>query len=503
MRVVLSFTIAFWLMAWGTVTLADEELAPQAAQLTAWLAELDHDEFARREAAAQNLRAVGPRAIETLATGALAASPEVAWRSGEILKKIALDGDETTLQRVAAALASASNGGRPGMQDVIAELRARLHEMRRERAMAAIRQQGGQIATMPAGGAFGLDVGFMIGEPAFAAPLIVAEEELLIEAVEVAEVEVVERDEAEAAKVEATAKAATDSPDESDLREEKGPAEKGPEVRVPKAAPLAGETAEPAMAPAASEITEAPGLERPVIDLDAVVEKALRTVPKVDEAAIREALEERMVEGAIIIREPVLLEADVVEFFEPAIAFDAVPAPGGEAGSITMSLTLDANWRGGDAGLAALVDLPEIAAVSISKAKLTDQGLRHIARLPRLRSLQITETPFSADALRVLHREKPEANLFCQGSAMLGIHADRGGDCTLTSVYPGSGAAESGLRTGDKIVAIDDVEIRDFAELTIAVYTRQAGDKLQITYVRDGKQQTATVVLKPRAALEP
>jgi hypothetical protein len=82
MRVVFLFTMAIWVMAWGTVMFAGaEEHAPQAAQLSAWLAELDHDEFARREAAAQHLRAAGPRAIETLATGALAASPEVAWRS--------------------------------------------------------------------------------------------------------------------------------------------------------------------------------------------------------------------------------------------------------------------------------------------------------------------------------------------------------------------------------------------------------------------------------------
>jgi membrane-associated protease RseP (regulator of RpoE activity) len=445
MRVVFSLVVLGWLSAWGLsahaqIPAAQEfTSATRGSQLAAWLADLDHEEFARREAAAQQLRAAGPPAIEILAAGATGESPEVAWRSGEILKQIALDGDDATLDRVAAALSAVGHADRPGMHGLVAEIRTRLVEVRRERAVAVIRKLGGQISGGSAEGAFGVDVGFILAEPAFAAPMVIAEDAF---AIEVAEVEAV--------------------PDAAD--------------------------ADPA---------EAPQGEVPAIDLDAVVAKALRAVPKIEVA------EERVIEGGVVIEEPVLLEADAMAFFGPAIAFDAFPGAEAAEPGASMGLSLDANWRGGDAGLAAVADLPEITVVSISQATIGDKGLEQLAKLPRLRSLTITQTEFSADVLRALHRAKPAMSLFCQGSAMLGIHADRGGDCTLTSVYPGSGAAEAGLQTGDKIITIDGVEIRDFAELTISVYTRKAGDKLVIAYERDGKQHTATVELKPRAVLEP
>jgi S1-C subfamily serine protease len=86
---------------------------------------------------------------------------------------------------------------------------------------------------------------------------------------------------------------------------------------------------------------------------------------------------------------------------------------------------------------------------------------------------------------------------------MVGIHADTGGSCVLTSVYGGSGAADAGLMEGDKIIAIDGVEIRDFSELTISVYGHGVGEKLKIEYEREGQRKTAQVELKARSVLEP
>jgi predicted metalloprotease with PDZ domain len=174
-----------------------------------------------------------------------------------------------------------------------------------------------------------------------------------------------------------------------------------------------------------------------------------------------------------------------------------------EEGMRAEGLSLDANWRGGDKGLEVLRDLPEITSINIHGAQLGDEALAHIAALPRLTNLSIRGTKFSVAALRKLHAARPRAYLFCQGEAMVGIHADTAGSCVLTSVYGGSGAADAGLREGDRIVSIDGVEIRDFSELTISVYGHGVGEKLKIEYERDGKRQTAQVELKARAVLEP
>jgi hypothetical protein len=254
---------------------------------------------------------------------------------------------------------------------------------------------------------------------------------------------------------------------------------------------------------------EAAAKEEPAVELPKA--KALELLETVDELFRKE---EPVAEGPREAgAEPAAaekLDAVIAEFsaLEVAVADGGVVMLGGDVAveegvQVAESLSLDANWRGGDKGLAVLRDLPEIAMINIQGAKLTDEALTHVAALPKLRNITIRETKFSAAALRKLHRAKPEAYMYCQGSAMMGIHAETTGSCVLTGVYPGSGSADAGLQVGDKIVAIDDLDVRDFSELTIAVYARKAGEKLKIEFERDGKRQTVHVELRERKVLEP
>ncbi|MDX1948158.1 MAG: PDZ domain-containing protein [Pirellulaceae bacterium] len=169
---------------------------------------------------------------------------------------------------------------------------------------------------------------------------------------------------------------------------------------------------------------------------------------------------------------------------------------------VVEALTLDANWRGGDDGLRPIRDLPDIASIEIRGAKLTDEALIILAGLPKLARVHFQGTKFSHRALHRFRTAKPEAAVFCQGEAMLGIHADTTGDCVITSVYFGSGAYEAGLRDGDKILAVDGLATRDFSDLTIAVYPHAPGDKLQVEFERGGERKKTEVTLKARNVLE-
>jgi serine protease Do len=60
---------------------------------------------------------------------------------------------------------------------------------------------------------------------------------------------------------------------------------------------------------------------------------------------------------------------------------------------------------------------------------------------------------------------------------------------------PQSAAAKSGLRKGDVITAIDGQRIRNEVDLRVALYEKSPNDKVEVTYVREGKQNTAQVVL--------
>ena len=80
-----------------------------------WLAGLDADDYAVREAASRHLIEAGEAAIDVLAEGVGSTSAEAAWRASSALEQIALQGNETALTRVSAALERLSQQGRPGL----------------------------------------------------------------------------------------------------------------------------------------------------------------------------------------------------------------------------------------------------------------------------------------------------------------------------------------------------------------------------------------------------
>ena len=61
---------------------------------------------------------------------------------------------------------------------------------------------------------------------------------------------------------------------------------------------------------------------------------------------------------------------------------------------------------------------------------------------------------------------------------------------------PSSGAQDAGLKAGDVIVKVDEMPITDFADLSISIGSKRPGDKVQVTYLRNGKENIATVTLK-------
>lgn len=66
----------------------------------------------------------------------------------------------------------------------------------------------------------------------------------------------------------------------------------------------------------------------------------------------------------------------------------------------------------------------------------------------------------------------------------------------VTGFGDNSGAEDAGLKTGDIITKIDASPITDFADLSISVGSKRPGDKVVVTYLRNGKENTTTVTLK-------
>ena len=80
--------------------------------------------------------------------------------------------------------------------------------------------------------------------------------------------------------------------------------------------------------------------------------------------------------------------------------------------------------------------------------------------------------------------------------AMLGVvteEADKG--VKITDLTKEGGAEKAGLQKGDIITKVDETKIEDPEDLTDVIKKHKPGDKVGITYMRDGKSQSATAEL--------
>ena len=95
---------------------------------------------------------------------------------------------------------------------------------------------------------------------------------------------------------------------------------------------------------------------------------------------------------------------------------------------------------------------------------------------------------FNTDAASMFHEDS--------NRAMLGVMTDENEKgAELETVNKESAAEKAGLKKGDIITKIDDKKIDATDDVTKAVRAHKPGDKVSITYLRDGKEQKTTAEL--------
>lgn len=83
-----------------------------------------------------------------------------------------------------------------------------------------------------------------------------------------------------------------------------------------------------------------------------------------------------------------------------------------------------------------------------------------------------------------------------ENTAMLGVLTDKVDEgAKITNVTDESGAEKAGLKEDDIITKVDDKKIEDPDDLTKAIRAHKPGDKVNITYLRDKKEQKTTAEL--------
>lgn len=84
--------------------------------------------------------------------------------------------------------------------------------------------------------------------------------------------------------------------------------------------------------------------------------------------------------------------------------------------------------------------------------------------------------------------------------AMLGVITEKQepAGVTVTEVAKGTPADKAGIKAGDVITQIDADKINEPKELYEKIGTKEPGDKVTVTYLRDKKESRATVTLEER-----
>jgi serine protease Do len=83
-----------------------------------------------------------------------------------------------------------------------------------------------------------------------------------------------------------------------------------------------------------------------------------------------------------------------------------------------------------------------------------------------------------------------------ENRAMLGVVTEKTEKgARINSVSKESGAGKAGLKKNDIITKIDDAKIDDTEDVSVAVKKHKPGDKVNITVLRDGKEQKFTAEL--------
>ncbi len=66
----------------------------------------------------------------------------------------------------------------------------------------------------------------------------------------------------------------------------------------------------------------------------------------------------------------------------------------------------------------------------------------------------------------------------------------------ISSVDEDSGAKKAGLKEGDVIIKLDDIKIRKFSDLSGFISSKNPGDVVSVSYVRNGQTKVANVTLE-------
>ncbi|MDD2673948.1 MAG: trypsin-like peptidase domain-containing protein [Flavobacterium sp.] len=164
-----------------------------------------------------------------------------------------------------------------------------------------------------------------------------------------------------------------------------------------------------------------------------------------------------------------------------------------DTSGIQSFIQTDAAVNPGNSGGALVNTRGELIGINTMISSMTGSYVGYSFAVPSNIARKIIEDlmEFGNVQRGILGVEGGELNSI--SSKELGIAQTQG--FYINKVTKNSGAEKSGLEKGDVIIKLDEQNVATFADLSGYINTKRPNDKVQVTYIRDGKTRAVPVVL--------
>ena len=205
-------------------------------------------------------------------------------------------------------------------------------------------------------------------------------------------------------------------------------------------------------------------------------QRSRRAKRALEELGARLLTEDDELQGAILRDLGVVPPAGNDLLTEPAEAADEVSVEPPEVQRVSR-VVLDRNWKGGAEGL---------------------WHLRRIFDDRQCRVFWTEDCPVSRDDVYQVVSRLPHTDVALGNRAFLGVSGALGEHAIVDNVVPGSAAARSGLKSQDRIDAVDGHRIQSFHELMQEMSLRKSGSAVTLEVQRGNETIEAKVELGAR-----
>jgi serine protease Do len=166
------------------------------------------------------------------------------------------------------------------------------------------------------------------------------------------------------------------------------------------------------------------------------------------------------------------------DWVQEVIQIDASINPGNSGGPLV-------NYNGEVIGINSM-KLVDSSIEGMGFSIKIEDAMKHISTLENGKGI-------SRPLLGITHCNVSDTYTLKRYGITLDSSIDEG--IVVISVEDGSGASKAGLKKGDVIVKLNDDDVTDMAYLKYLLYKYNAGDTINLTYIRNSKTKTTKVTL--------